>query len=270
MHYLSFLVFLVITGFSTLAFSFENRVESKPDSVPAQYDNQFLDMVEELIVRLGQKTHQNILKNSESVLTAATVADTGLEQLVKPLLNQDLSPSDLGVGPHARELGFDTGTKDAAVRKTPFPMFEVGLNDLRSFAQGKEANRLLSYTHQLLFPVEVATQVKSSVTVRFVLHTPGKAKHKEKINGWRLTRWGLPNLIHRLTTEYDRLKPQKPGFLVSIPSLNRYFLGYEENTIVKLVPLFKYDHLTVGESYPAQDVFGWLSREAQRVDGSPR
>ncbi len=270
-RYLSFLILLGLTGFSTLAFSFENHVESKADSVPTQYEIQFLGMVEELVVRLGKKTHRyNILPKSQSVFTAATAADTGLEQLVKPLLNQDLTYSDMGVWSHARELGFDTGTKYAAVRKTPFPMFEVSLNDLRNFAPGKEANRLLSYTHQLMFPVEVGAQVKSSVTVRFVPDAPGKAKQHQKKTGWRLTRWGLPSLIHRLTTEHDRLKLQKPGFLVSIPSLNRYFLGYEEKTTVNLVPLFKRDHLTVGESYPAQDVFEWLSGEAKSVDGSPR
>lgn len=218
-------------------------------------------MVEELVSRLGHKNQQYILQNREGIFDTA---ESGLKRTVIPLLESKT------FGDHAKELGFDTGIKDAKVRKTPFPMFEVGLNDLRNFALGKEVNNLLSFTHQLLFPVEVDNQVKSSVTIRFVHDTPGETEQKEKETGWRLTRWGLPNLIRQLTKEHDRLKTQKPGFLVSIPALNRTFLGYEDNTVIKLIPLTNDYLFKAGKSYLAQDVFEWLSAEAESVDDSPR
>nr|WP_281721999.1 hypothetical protein [Nitrosomonas nitrosa] len=264
-RYSFLMALLIIMGFTNPAFPIEEATHGK-----AIQADQYLRTVQELIERLDPRSQPNTLRNTVDILKAA---NTGLNETVLPLLEAKAEPPT-GELTHAKELGFNTGLKGATVRETPFPILEVELNDLRDFAPSKESTIPLVFTNQLLFPVEVNNQVKSSITLRYTPNIPGKTEQKENKVGWQLARWGQRNLIQLLTKEEARLVSQKPTaqsrFLLKIPALNRVFLGYDDKGVIRLIPLVN-DHIfTIGESYSAHDVFKWLSAEAKNMDDSPR
>lgn len=252
------LLFLILIGLPSLAFPIEDRTKTQ-----AAQDGQSLRKTEELVGRLGPRT----LRNKED---ARPVAEEGLRIVFRLLAGAGERITEENVK-HAQELGFepdDTINRAEPLLADAFPIFEVNLNDLRDFAPGKEVKNLLLYTHQLLIPIRVDNTVRSSLTIRFVPDAQGEVEQKGKGASWRLTRWGLPILIRQLTDAQRKLTTQKPGFLLSFQALNRNFFGYEENAVIRLVPLAKDHHFTVGEPYLAQDVFKWLSEEAMSVDDS--
>ena len=166
----------------------------------------------------------------------------------------------------AQELGFGTDPKATKVSPIPFLILHVGLKDLRGFTPDKDVSDLLIFTNQLLFPIEINNKVTSSITLR-LLETQKKTDHGNKETGLRLARWGLPRLIKQLTAE---LPPDTLGFLVSIPSLNRKFLGYDDSADLKLVPLASDRLFQAGKPLPAKEVFLRLVEEAKSGDESPR
>jgi hypothetical protein len=173
---------------------------------------------------------------------------------------------------HAQDLGFKNGTEDASLGKDEFPIYEVSLRDLRSFTADKEVNNLIVDTHQILFPIEVKGVVSSSVTVRSAIKQTDGMEQVEQGELWRPTRWGLPKLIERLTSaKKDRLNENGSELssfrLVSIPALNRNFLGYADATGIKLVPLVPDKSL---KPLQAKQALLDLVPEAKSVDGSPR
>ena len=198
------------------------------------------------------------LQDLEDKEGAQHAAKEGLQILLQ-LLTDDPS--------RAEELGFtDTSflkMKDGAEPLTLahiFQIYTVSLNDLRAFVPNTDEENLLSDTQQLLIAIEVNKQVMSSMTIRFGVEQKGKGA------SWHPTRWGLPNLIQQLTSKQRKLAPQKPGFILSILSLNRKFLGYKDDTVIKLVPLATDYLFTEGKPYPAQIIFERLSAEAKSVD----
>jgi len=215
-------------------------------------------------VRLLDLTSLQDLEDKEG---AQHAAKEGVQILLQ-LLTDDPS--------RAEELGFtDTSflkMKDGAEPLTLthiFPIYTVSLNDLRALTPNTNEENLLSDTQQLLIAIEVNKQVMSSMTIRFVRDGQGGVEQKGKGASWRPTRWGLPIFIRQLTATQRKLATERPA-LVSIPSLNRNFLGYKDNTVIKLVPLTT-DHLfSEGKPYSAQLVFERLSAEARSVNDSPR
>jgi hypothetical protein len=222
----------------------------------AQYDPP-LRIAEDVLTRLGKGTVQNREGAQRAV-------DSGLNIILPKLLEGDEK--------HAQELGFQTGKDTIGIIKNSaaFPVFEIHLNDLLTFSPGKDVRQFLFYTSQLLLPIGVDNRVQSSLTIRFTLNESGGIEQKRVGRTWRPTRWGQPHLIHQLTTAQNQFANQKPGFLVSIPALNRNFLGYEENTVIKLVPLVRDRLFEKIESLSAEDAFGRLSAEAMSMDDAPR
>ena len=68
----------------------------------------------------------------------------------------------------------------------------------------------------------------------------------------------------------QKFPPNSLAILVSIPSLNRNFLGYEDATDIKLVPLRSDRLFKKGEALSANEVFLRLVPEAMSVDDRPR
>jgi hypothetical protein len=204
-------------------------------------------------------------------LAPLDAAAKGLRIVVKRLEPIGINELDAEKIRHARELGFKNGTEGASLGKDAFPIYEVSLRDLRSFTADKDVNNLLVDTHQILFPIEVNGEVSASVTVRSAIKRTEGTEQVDQEELWRPTRWGLYNLITQLTTERKRLNNDTAGLkdfrLVSIPALNRNFLGYEDGTDIKLVSLVPQKHL---EPFPAKQVFLDLVPEAKSVDGRPR
>ena len=232
--------------------------QSKNIEDPEEY-NRLVQIAEDILTRL----HKKPLQNREGVSQAVTKGLTILQELLKTDKK------------HAQDLGFliDKGTieeilKGAKLRA--YPVFEIHLNDLRAFSPESDVKQLLIYTDQILFSIGVDKEAQTSLTIRFTHNEQDGTEQKRGTITWRPTRWGRPNLIRQITNAQDKLATQnpdlKPGFLVSIPSLNKNFLGYKEKTDIKLVPLSNDHLLTKGESYLAEDVFTWLSAEAKSVD----
>ncbi|MBK9306578.1 MAG: hypothetical protein IPM58_05690 [Nitrospira sp.] len=116
--------------------------------------------------------------------------------------------------------------------------------------------------------------MRSSITVRPAITQVEGTEHFGQKQSWRPTRWGLPKLITRLTAKQKQLNndpTRLKGFrLVSVPALNRHFLGYEDGADIKLAPLFS-DHLfKEGELLLAKEAFLRLVHEAKIVDDRPR
>jgi hypothetical protein len=269
-HGQSFLLLLICIAFPSFIILIGDKAvgeapQSKDDiKTPAKLDantqpgNRLFEsfrMAEELVKRLGSGN----LKNR---VDAQRVADDSLRTILPDLLAEDKE--------HAQQLGFEKNSprQDIALLPNVFPIFEVGLNQLRGFAPNTNSKTLLTYANQLLLPIGRNKQVQSSVTVRFIPSGSNGVDQQTKNDGWRPARWGRPHLIRRLTEEQAHLKAQ--GFLVSIPSLNRNFLGYEDDSVVKLIPLANDYLFEAGESYLAHDVFKQLAQEAESMDGSPR
>lgn len=203
-------------------------------------------------------------------------ATKGLEIVVKRLKPIGIDELNREKIQHAQELGFTTGTEGASLGKDDaFPIYEVSLKDLRSFTADKEVNSVLVDTHQILFPIEVKGVVSSSVTVRSTIKRMERTGQVDQGEFWQPTRWGLPKLIVQLTiAKKDRLNENGSGLsgfrLVSIPALNRNFLGYKDATGIKLVPLAADQLLEARKPWSAREIFLSLAPEAKRVDGSPR
>ena len=217
-----------------------------------------------------QKTNKNDPPSFQQ--TPQNAATRGLQILEKRLAAIGIDELDREKLQHAQELGFKNGTAGASLGKDVFPIYEVGLRDLRSFTADKEVNNLIVDTHQILFPIEVEGVVSSSVTVRSAIKQADGIEQVDQAELWRPTRWGLSKLIERLTSaKKDRLNEngsKLSGFrLVSIPALNRNFLGYEDATGIKLVPLVPDKSL---KPLPAKQALLDLVPEAKSVDGSPR
>lgn len=258
-RHLSFLIFIALPS---LVLPIGDRTDSE-----AAQDCQTIDRAKELI---GQSDSKALQKSVESALPALK---EGLERISQLLITKGIPQGDVEMfKKHVRELGFEPDKeidmqKAEEFLKRAFPIFEVSLNDLRDFAPGKEANKLLSDTCQLLIPIEVDKEVRTSVTIRFIPGTQGEGDKKENGVGWRLTRWGLPKLIGQLT---EKLPPKTRGILVSIPALNRNFLGYKDETDIKLVPLVPDRLFEKGTPLSAKEVFLRLVPEAESVDDGPR
>lgn len=207
-------------------------------------------------------------------LAPEDAAANGLKIVLKGLQPRAIPDLDIEREKHAQELGFTTGTAGAKLRQDAFPIYEVRLKDLQGFTPDKDASKLLVNTHQLLFPIEVKNEVRSSVTVRSTINRTKGIEQADQKASWHPTRWGLPKLIVQLTTEQKRLKEKASDLndfrLVFIPALNRNFLSYKDNADLQLVPLVSDPPLMVGEPLSAKDVFLRLIPEAKSVGDRPR
>lgn len=228
-----------------------------------------------------QKNFTEFYRSAQDVLTELGIisvlnkvdveqaTDRGLEILQELIAGTDRQAQEF------RDLGFETDKVTIEDIPNAFPVFEVRLNDLRTYSPGRNLKTLLFYTNQLLLPLRADKQVQSSLTIRLALNRQDEVNQKRAEITWRPTRWGQPNLIRQLTKVQAQLETQNPnfklGFLVSIPSLNRNFLGYKDNVGIKFVPLVTNRHVKdpffrEGESLSAEEAFQRLSEEARSVD----
>lgn len=148
--------------------------------------------------------------------------------------------------------------------KSAFPVFHIHLDALKNFQPDDNAGDLLVFTNRLLLPISLEdNQVQTSITIRLTQNERDKSEVT-----WRPTRWGQKNLT-RLLAEAQKHLPQtkQSGFLVSVPALNRNFLGYLDNTAIKLVPLTTDQLFKQSEPVSVKDALGKLSEEAMNVDG---
>ncbi|MDR4465872.1 MAG: hypothetical protein MRJ66_16570 [Nitrospira sp.] len=167
----------------------------------------------------------------------------------------------------AQKLGFSATPGPKNIEDEGFPIIEIRRDDLRHFYPGANVSGLLIYTNQVILPVDQA-----SLTIRFSIEKKDKPGPESAALAWRPVRWGQPKLISQLKNAQKLNPGAKPGFLASVPSLNRDFLGYKDADALKLIPLFddRLLHFTNGQAIVAEKVFERLAEEARSMDERPR
>jgi len=165
-----------------------------------------------------------------------------------------------------RAMGFDSlGEVGVARLGEPLRVFMVRLDHLQKYEPGSDPNKILSGGDQVIYPVTVGEQVRSSVTV-----------HKVK-GTWKAFDFGSPTLVKMLakvrTYSADSTKLAISSyFVVRVSALNLHFIGHRADGVLMLTPLF--DHpgyrFKARVTMPADKVFEALLPVAREHDGLPR
>jgi len=165
-----------------------------------------------------------------------------------------------------RQMGF-VSPEDASRMTLGIPMqvYMVPLDRLQSYAGGISPDSLLTDTRHFIYPVHVDNQIRSSLTMA-------------EIQGvWKAVSFGSPTLIRkigdaRMTSVGASGTSTVSHFLVEIPALNLYFLGFRDGGVMKLSPVMDDARLSfrAGMPQPADQVFTALVPYAKAHDGLPR
>jgi hypothetical protein len=167
---------------------------------------------------------------------------------------------------HYKDLGFNSA--DEAARATlgePFSVLMVTLEDLRRYEPGQPATDLLKPLEKVIYPVVVNDRVKSSIVV------------EKTAEGWKPTTYGRPNFIKLLTDTRSKIAADNSAtadgqFVVQVPALNAYFIGYQTDGKLMLAsviddPALK---LSAGRAAAAEEVFASLAPAAKAHNDLPR
>jgi len=165
-----------------------------------------------------------------------------------------------------RAMGFDSlGEVGVARLAEPLRVFMVRLDHLQKYEPGSDPNKMLSGGDQVIYPVTVGEQVRSSITVHKVERT------------WKAFDFGSPTLVKMLAKvrkySADSTKLAISSyFVVRVPALNLYFIGHRADGVLMLTPLV--DHpgyrFKARVTMPADRVFAALLPAAKGHDGLPR
>jgi hypothetical protein len=182
-------------------------------------------------------------------------ASKGLETLQKMITPENF-----------KAMGFESldEVKSAALG-APLELFHVRLDQLREFQSGTDPNQLLTNVGQMIYPVTVQEQSRSSIMV---------AKDGET---WKAVRFGGPGLIKTLAQVRKESPPgataaaTSPPFLVQVPALNVYFLGNRSDKGLMLTPLLDDPALKfkAGTPMPAAEALAALVPVAKAYNGLP-
>ena len=164
-----------------------------------------------------------------------------------------------------KRMGFESADEmSKATLDQPLAVFMVELNDLRAYQTGSDPNKLLKRLDKVVYPVKAGDAVRSSIVLQ---------KSKE---GWKASDFGGTNFARLVTRARDESAkatslPPNAYFVVQVPALNAYFLGYREADKLMLVPLIDdvAMNLKAGTALPAEQVFDQLRPLAQKYNGLP-
>lgn len=164
-----------------------------------------------------------------------------------------------------KDLGFESAedVKNASLGE-PRHVFAVGLDQLKGFTAGGDANRMLMDANQELYPVMVREQARSSISV------------EQRDGKWRATSFGDPGLSRQVAQASRSLaasnqRIEGPPIVVRVLPFNLYFLGHRTENRLMLTPLHDYANfnLKAGATAPADDIFGALVQAARDYNGLP-
>jgi hypothetical protein len=165
-----------------------------------------------------------------------------------------------------RQMGFEFPEEvRSATLGTPIQDFIVRLDRLKKYEPGSKPDELLTVTNQFIYPVLVKDEVRSSITI---------AKTKES---WQAVSFGGPNFVKLVVTNLMESSKvtgfdYSSYFIVRVPALNLFFLGFRANNELMLVPLRDDARLKfkAGASMKAKEVFSTILPDAKAHDGLPR
>jgi len=144
-----------------------------------------------------------------------------------------------------------------AVLAAPLPMFDIGLDRLKSYQAGQDANALLIASPETIYPVTVGGQVRSSVTVI------------KKESGYTTAGFGKAEIVKGLSRYRSDNMPN--AFAVRVPALSLYFLGNRVDNRLMLTPISEDSRVPfrVGVAVPAEEVVKAIVPLAQSYNGLP-
>jgi hypothetical protein len=155
-----------------------------------------------------------------------------------------------------KSLGFQSldEVKQAQLGQ-PLPVFNLGLDKLKSYQAGQDPNSLLTPSAEAIYPVTVGGSVRTGVTI----------VHKEQ--GYEPSSFGNADIVKRLASY--RQSPDQ--FVVRIPAFNMYFVGRRVETRVVLVPIVSDPRLKVreGEATPLEVVVDQIRPYVNAYNGLP-
>lgn len=165
-----------------------------------------------------------------------------------------------------RQMGFESPDEvQSATLGKPIKDFMVRLDELKKYEPGSKADVLLTETNIIIYPVLVKDKVRSSIII-------------SKTDGsWQAVSFGGPAYIQSVSSTV--LASSKATgldyssyFIVRIPSLNLFFIGFRSENVLMLVPLMDDARLKfkAGVSMKAEQVFSTVLPEAKAHDGMPR
>ena len=176
-------------------------------------------------------------------------AKFGLEELRKVGLLPD---NDREI--YAEALGFHTSSETVVAELgVGLRTYDVSLKQLEKFQAEDDPAALLLDIHEIIFPLLVEGQPRSSLTIA----------ESEQGKGWRVLKKGRSTLIRLI----ERYRTSNEDNLVLISSLGLRFLGrrcqVDQNELV-LIPLADQPlfHILAGQPVLARDLFLQLSTES--------
>ena len=158
-----------------------------------------------------------------------------------------------------RSLGFDSADQvKQAQLGAPLAVFDVGLDQLKTYKAGVDPNTLLVQSSKTLYPVTVDGQVKSSVTI----------SHKE--SGYQASSFGNAEIIKSLS-RYRQTQAASGDFVVRVPAFNMYYLGRRVENRLVLIPIVDDPRLKLkpGEAVSVETVLDQLVPLANAYNGLP-
>jgi len=186
---------------------------------------------------------------------------------IQPVAQRSLkSFSQLVTKENYRQMGFESPEEVySATLGTPIQDFMVRLDRLKKYEMGSKPDELLTATSQVIYPVLVKDKVRSSITI---------SKTKES---WQAVSFGGPNFVKLVSStlmESSKVTglDSSSYFIVRVPSLNLFFVGFRSNNELMLVPLMDDTRLKfkAGVRMKARRVFSTILPDAKAHDGLPR
>ena len=173
---------------------------------------------------------------------------------------------------NATDLGFDPSDQLSLAKiGVPFSDSMIFLDELRDYKVGDDPQSLVHGGRQIVFPVLIGTQVRSSFTVANVVKDGEPPV-------WKTVSFGYPGFIRDVDQARANLKTKfqvqpMDSLIVRVRALNVDFLGFHDKKTkdFMLVPLRSHQlfHFTAGEAMKASDAFLNMVPVAKRQTGDP-
>jgi hypothetical protein len=162
-----------------------------------------------------------------------------------------------------KSLGFkNPGEAKSTTLGSPFRVTMIRLDQLRGHDGRRPAETLLEETGELRYPVYVGNELRTGVAVR------------EAGGQWQVASVGRPELTKALVAAAGNRgrEADKPGFIVTIPALNLYFIGDNSAGKLLLTPATNDSRfgLEAGKPLPAEEVLDRLIPYAKQMETGPR
>lgn len=198
---------------------------------------------------------------SEAIAAAPTVQDLG----TLPSQSRDAAIKSLQTlqefvnSENAGNLGLTAPDelKQASLGQ-PLLDFTIWLDELREY-KGQDPTLLLHSTGQVIYPITVKGQTRSSITL-----------HQEK-DTWRMVVLGGSGLSQARARVQDSVARQAAvgaadTFQVRIPALNAVFVAYRADGMLMFTPVVDVEGIEAGRTIPARDILDRLQQIAREID----